>query len=213
MNLLLAPALALLLAPQGGPTGWVHPFDYPQPETAPEEVLAVIEIPAGGTVKYELDKATGHPVVSRFPTMAVAYPANYGCFSQTLSGDGDPLDVFLYTRSPLVPGCLVLVRPVGILRSIDGGEEDDKILAVPVPAVDPTFAGINDLDDLPAADRDRLAEFLLSYKRLPVGSKKVEILGFDNAAAARFAIEAARKRYNESPRARPAQAPATPAAG
>jgi len=72
---------------------WIHPFDFPQSKQCPQEVMAVVEIPAGSFIKYELDKATGHVVVDRFQSVPMVYPANYGTLTQTLAGDGDNLDV------------------------------------------------------------------------------------------------------------------------
>lgn len=201
MSGLLAVSFVLLVA-QGPAGGGAHPFDYPQPDDLSGGVYAVIEIPAGSFVKYELDPVTGVPVVDRFVSVSAAYPANYGCFSQTLSGDGDPLDVLVYTRSPLVPGCLIRVRPIGVLRSTDGGEEDDKVIAVPVSKIDPTYDEVVEVDQLPAIERERLVEFFLSYKKLPAGRKKVEVKGFEGKASAVQVIESARKRYNESARGR-----------
>lgn len=197
----LATLVLLIVCQAPADRGWVHPFDFPQPAEAPSEVNAVVEIPAGGFVKYELDRETGHPVVDRFQSMAVAYPANYGCFSQTLSGDGDPLDVLVYTRGPLAPGSIIRVRPIGILKTTDGGESDDKVIAVPTSYVDPTYDGIDDISKLPPIELDRLREFFASYKRIPAGRKVVEIHGFEDAASARAAFQAARQRYDESPRA------------
>ena len=151
---------------------WIHPFDFPQSANCPQEVMAAIEIPAGSFIKYELDKATGHPIVDRFQSVPMVYPANYGVISQTLAGDGDSLDVLVYTRSPVQSGALILVRPIGVLKMLDGGEQDDKIIAVPAEAVDPTYAGINKIEDLPAIERERLEFFFRTYKTLPAGRKK-----------------------------------------
>ena len=89
---------------------WVHPFDFPQSKNCPQEVMAVVEIPAGSFIKYELDKTTGHVVVDRFQSVPMVYPANYGTLTQTLAGDGDNLDVLIYTRAPVQSGALILVR-------------------------------------------------------------------------------------------------------
>ena len=104
-------------------------LEFPQPENNPEEFYAVTEIPTGGIIKYETDAKTGFIVADRFQSMPVAYPANYGSLTQSLAGDGDPLDVVFYTRAPMAPGTLIKLRAIGVLKMIDGGEKDDKIIA------------------------------------------------------------------------------------
>ncbi|STU74169.1 inorganic diphosphatase [Klebsiella pneumoniae subsp. ozaenae] len=101
-------------------------LEFPQPENNPEEFYAVTEIPTGGIIKYETDAKTGFIVADRFQSMPVAYPANYGSLTQSLAGDGDPLDVVFYTRAPMAPGTLIKLRAIGVLKMIDGGEKDDK---------------------------------------------------------------------------------------
>jgi inorganic pyrophosphatase len=81
--------------------------------------------------------------------MPVAYPANYGSLTQSLAGDGDPLDVVFYTRAPMAPGTLIKLRAIGVLKMIDGGEKDDKIIAVPASKIDPTYDDIKNISDLP----------------------------------------------------------------
>ncbi|VTM56359.1 inorganic diphosphatase [Klebsiella pneumoniae] len=88
-------------------------LEFPQPENNPEEFYAVTEIPTGGIVKYETDAKTGFIVADRFQSMPVAYPANYGSLTQSLAGDGDPLDVVFYTRAPMAPGTLIKLRAIG----------------------------------------------------------------------------------------------------
>ena len=157
---------------------------FPQPENAPDEVYALVEIPAGSTTKYELDAATGHLLVDRFQSMPVVYPANYGTLPSTLAGDNDPLDVLVYTREPVVPGALILVRPIGILKMLDGGEQDDKLVAVPAYAVDPAYADVRDISDLPEIELQRLQAFFTVYKQLPAGRKQIELQGVGGRAAA-----------------------------
>ncbi|WP_058913943.1 inorganic diphosphatase [Entomohabitans teleogrylli] len=166
-------------------------LDFPQPENNPDEFYAVTEIPAGGIIKYETDAATGFIIADRFQSMPVAYPANYGSLTQSLAGDGDPLDVVFYTRAPLAPGTLIKLRPIGVLKMVDGGEQDDKIVAVPVSKVDPTWDNIHNVTDLPAIEQQRLEAFFRVYKQLPDGRKKVELNGFSDAAAAKQEIKQA----------------------
>lgn len=177
---------------------WVHPFDIPQSEKFPDEVVAVIEIPQGSMTKYEIDPESGIVAVDRFQSMPVAYPANYGVITSSLAGDGDNLDILVLSREPIVPGALVRVRPVGILKMIDGGEEDDKVIAVPTSKVDPTFDAIKDLADLPAIELQRIEAFFRVYKQLPQGRKLVELNGFGDSAEAKSVVQQAIKRYQSS---------------
>lgn len=149
--------------------------DFPQPKNAPKEIYAVIEIPQGSSTKYELDAETGFLIADRFQSMPMIYPANYGTLPSSLAGDGDPLDILVYTREAIVPGALVKVRPIGILRMRDAGEQDDKVIAVPADKVDPSYVNIRSINDLPEIERERLISFFSLYKNLPKGRKKVEI--------------------------------------
>ena len=166
-------------------------LDFPQPNNNPEEFYAVTEIPAGGIIKYETDAKTGFIIADRFQSMPVAYPANYGSLTQSLAGDGDPLDVIFYTRAPLAPGTLIKLRPIGVLKMIDGGETDDKIVAVPASKIDPTYDDIKNITDLPKIEQERLEAFFRVYKQLPDGRKKVELNGFNDAATAKQEIKQA----------------------
>lgn len=170
-------------------------LDFPQPEKVPDEFYAVTEIPAGGMIKYETDAKTGFIVADRFQSMPVAYPANYGSLTQSLGGDGDPLDVIFYSRAPLQPGTLIKLRPIGVLKMIDGGEVDDKIVAVPTSKIDPTYDDIKEMKDLPKMEQERLQAFFRVYKQLPDGRKKVELNGFEDAAKAKAEIKQAFDAY------------------
>ncbi|MEG3126810.1 inorganic diphosphatase [Pantoea cypripedii] len=170
-------------------------LDFPQPKNVPDEFYAVTEIPAGGIIKYETDAKTGFIVADRFQSMPVAYPANYGSLTQSLGGDGDPLDVIFYSRAPLQPGTLIKLRPIGVLKMIDGGEVDDKIVAVPASKIDPTYDDIKTMNDLPKIEQERLQAFFRVYKQLPDGRKKVELNGFQDAAAAKAEIKQAFDAY------------------
>lgn len=169
----------------------VAPFAYPQPESAPAEFVALIEIPQGSFSKYELDPETGYLVVDRFQSMPVVYPANYGSVPSSQGDDGDPLDVLVLSREPIVPGAFIHVRPLGVLRMIDGGEPDDKIVAVPTSKVDPYYSRLRDISDLPAIERDRIEAFFRVYKLLPAGRKKVELSGFGDRELAEQMLRAA----------------------
>ncbi|MGH6792201.1 MAG: inorganic diphosphatase [Methyloceanibacter sp.] len=175
-------ATALLFA---GPSSaeFVNPIDFPQ-SGDPTDVQVVIEIPAGSFTKYELDAKTGHIFVDRFQSMSVVYPTNYGSIPSTVGPDGDPLDALVITRQPIYPGALIRVRPIGIMKMIDGGDIDDKIVAVPISKLDPTYDEIKTIDDLPAVERARIEQFFAVYKKLPEGRKVVEMKGFDGVNAA-----------------------------
>jgi inorganic pyrophosphatase len=153
----------------------------PPPAAAALEAEMVVEIPAGSITKYEIDACTGALRVDRFLSMPVRYPANYGYVAGTRAGDGDALDALVLTREPLVPGARLRVRVLGVLRMVDGGEDDPKLIAVPAQEVDPSFAGMRDIGDVPAAERERIEAFFAVYKRLPPGGPPVELRGFGDA--------------------------------
>lgn len=171
--------------------------DIPQPEGAPDTFLMVNEIPAGSAIKYELDDA-GRVFVDRFLSMPMAYPANYGSIPSSLGGDGDPLDVLAFTRTPIVPGAIMEVRPIGMLRMVDGGEQDDKVIAVPTHGVDPTWDEVKTIDDLPAMERERLQSFFRVYKQLPEGGKSVELNGFAPVDEAESVLDEALDNYRQN---------------
>ena len=124
----------------------------------PEDVNVVIEVPIGGEpIKYEMDKAAGTLVVDRFLHTPMRYPGNYGFVPHTLSDDGDPIDVLVANTRPIVPGAVINVRPIGVLKMQDDGGGDEKILAVPTPKLTKRYANVMNYTDLPeitlAADR------------------------------------------------------------
>ena len=196
MNLVKRLSVIALLVSASAAVQAENVLDFPQPKNMPEEFFAVTEIPAGGIIKYETDAKTGFIVADRFQSMPVAYPANYGSLTQSLGGDNDPLDVIFYTRAPLHPGTLIKLRPIGVLKMIDGGEVDDKIVAVPASKIDPTYDDIKEVADLPKMEQERLKAFFRVYKQLPDGRKKVELNGFEDAAKAKAEIKQAFDAYN-----------------
>ncbi len=112
----------------------------------PEDVNVIVEVPIGGEpIKYEMDKAAGTLVVDRFLHTAMRYPGNYGFVPHTLSDDGDPIDVLIANTRPIVPGAIVNVRPVGVLKMEDDAGGDEKIIAVPVPKLTKRYAHITEL--------------------------------------------------------------------
>ncbi|MDE3152612.1 MAG: inorganic diphosphatase [Gemmatimonadota bacterium] len=146
----------------------------------PEEVTAIIEIPQGSRNKYELDKATGLIKLDRVLYSAVHYPAEYGFIPRTLHDDGDPMDVLVLLKEETFPGCMIDVRPIGVLHMLDRGEPDDKILAVPTH--DPYSQEYFDIADLPQHLLKEVAQFFVSYKELE--GKKVEIVGWGKSTEA-----------------------------
>lgn len=162
-------------------------------ENAPDEVTLIVENPKGNNNKYEIDKETGVIALDRVLFSAVFYPADYGFIPQTLWEDGDALDAFVLTTNPLFPGCLASVRPIGLIKMIDGGESDDKLITVPTE--DPRFKEIKDIKDLPSHLVDEITNFLSTYKILE--KKEVEIIGVEGAAAAKKTIEKGITLYKE----------------
>ena len=132
----------------------------------------IIEVPMLSRVKYELDKETGLIKYDRVLYSPMHYPANYGFVPQTLWEDNDPLDVLVLGQEPLVPGCLVEARPIGVLDMIDGGEGDAKVLAVPTS--DPRWKNTKDISDLEPHLLDEIKHFFSVYKDL---QKKIVKVG------------------------------------
>jgi len=136
----------------------------------PWDVNVIIEIPQGGEpVKYEFDKASGALFVDRFLHTAMFYPANYGFIPHTLSGDGDPCDVLVMSRTSVVPGAIIRSRPIGALILKDEAGPDEKIIAVPVDDLHPYYTGIKSYEDLPVILREQIAHFFEHYKDLEKG--------------------------------------------
>lgn len=161
----------------------------------PHDINVVIEIPAfSPPVKYELDKDTNSLVVDRFMGTAMQYPANYGFVPQTLSEDGDPVDVLVITPHPLVHGCMIRCRPIGVLKMTDESGKDAKILALPVEKLCPMYSKIKTLDDLPELQLKQIEHFFTTYKDLEPG-KWVKVDGWDNVEAAHKEILDSIKRY------------------
>ena len=192
-----ASLLAAGIAAAQGPGHVRHPLLAAQPASEADGASLLVEITAGSAIKYEVD-ADGHLFVDRFLSMPVAYPANYGSMPHTLAGDGDPLDALVLTRAPLHPGVLLRFRPVGVLRMTDRGEADEKIIGVPTDNVDPAYAAIRDIGDLPQAERERIEAFFRVYKDLPAGGNGVRLHGYGDADEAWALIRQAREGHARS---------------
>ncbi len=165
----------------------------------PHEINVIIEIPKDAEpVKYEVDKATGAIFVDRVLSTPMRYPCNYGYVPHTLCGDGDPADVLVLMPLALVPGSVIRVRPVGVLMMADEAGADEKILAVPVTQVFPSYAHIEDLDDVPQHWRDRIGYFFEHYKDLEAG-KWVKLDGWGGTAEAKRILIESIDRYEAMP--------------
>ncbi len=149
----------------------------------PDKVKAVIEIPYGSNIKYEIEKESGAVVVDRVMHSAMYYPANYGFVNKTLSQDGDPADVLVLTEYPMQAGSVVNCRLIGVLIMEDESGIDEKLLAVPVSKIDPTYDEIQDIDDLPKHTLAKIKNFFETYKMLEPG-KWVKVKDYQNKAAA-----------------------------
>jgi inorganic pyrophosphatase len=142
----------------------------PPGRNPPHEVNAFIEIPQGGLpVKYELDERSGALFVDRFLHTSMLYPSNYGFIPNTLGDDGDPIDILVVTPMPVVAGAVIRARPVGVLLMSDEKGEDEKILAVPVDALNPFYADVKTYQDLPPLLVAQIAHFFTHYKDLEPG--------------------------------------------
>ena len=139
-------------------------------KNAPHEINVIIEIPIGGEpIKYELDKASGAMFVDRFLHTSMHYPANYGFIPHTLSDDGDPCDVMVVGRRPIIPGAVIACRPIGAILMEDESGHDEKIVAVPVDKLHPFYSEVKSYKDLPEILCQQMAHFFEHYKDLEKG--------------------------------------------
>lgn len=172
--------------------------NLPVGKDVPNSVNVIIEIPAHASpVKYEVDKDTGAVMVDRFMSAPMFYPANYGFVPHTLSDDGDPVDVLVVTPVPLVHGCVIPARPVGILNMSDEAGQDAKILAVPAGKLSTEYNDVESYEDLSPLLINQIKHFFEHYKELEAG-KWVKVDGWADADAAKAEIIASIRRYEES---------------
>lgn len=156
----------------------------PPGKNPPWDINVIIEVPLGAEpIKYEMDKASGALFVDRYLHTAMHYPCNYGFIPHTLSGDGDPADVLVVGRRPVVPGCVLPSRPVGVLMMEDEGGQDEKILAVPATRLHPFYDDVKSYKDLPEILTQQIVHFFEHYKDLEK-NKWVKVLGWKDADAA-----------------------------
>ena len=167
-------------------------------DNPPDDVNVLIEVPIGGhPIKYELDKDSGTMVVDRFLHTPMTYPGNYGFVPHTLSEDGDPIDVMVCNTRPLVPGCVINVRPIGVLIMEDDAGQDEKVLAVPSQHLTRRYENVHDFADLPEITLNQIEHFFEHYKDLEPG-KWVKIDDWKDAATARRLIVEAIERATAS---------------
>ena len=154
----------------------------------PEEVNVIVEVPVGGEpIKYEMDKTSGALIVDRFLYTSMRYPGNYGFIPHTLSDDGDPCDVLIANQRGIVPGAVLAVRPVGVLKMQDEAGGDEKIIAVPVPRLTRRYENVHNYTDLPEITLRQVQHFFEHYKDLEP-NKWVKLLGWGDAGEAKRMI-------------------------
>jgi inorganic pyrophosphatase len=157
----------------------------------PDDINVIVEVPIGGEpIKYELDKKAGTLVVDRFLHTPMRYPGNYGMVPHTLSDDGDPIDVLVASTRPIVPGAVINVRPVGVLKMEDESGGDEKIIAVPSTHLTKRYINVKNYTDLPVISTEQIVHFFAHYKDLEP-HKWVKIIGWGDAEEARTLIREA----------------------
>lgn len=174
-------------------------FTTPRGDDFPKEVNMLVEIPKGSINKYEYDVETGQLILDRVLFEQIPYPIEYGLIPQTWDEDEDMLDIASLVTYPTFPGCMMSVRPVGVMRFIDSGDVDDKIIGVPVEDI--RFRHINDVDDLTDHQKDEITFFFQHYKELQFKYKKedktVEVKGWHDKKRAFEIIEESVKRFKK----------------
>lgn len=162
----------------------------------PDKINAIIEIPYGSSVKYELDKESGAVFVDRVMASAVFYPANYGFIANTLADDGDPVDILVLNEYPIQAGAVIPCRLIGVLVMEDESGMDEKLLALPTSKVDARYEDIKSLDDVPKATLAKIKNFFETYKILEK-DKWVKVQDFKDTKAAVEILEKAIANYNK----------------
>lgn len=171
-----------------------HPWHHVSyGENVPEKVNGIIEIPKNSRAKYELDKQSGMLMLDRVLYSSINYPANYGFIPRTYCDDGDPLDILVISQIDIVPMCLVEAKVIGVMRMLDGGEMDDKIIAV--AANDMSVNHINDISELPPHSLLELRSFFEDYKKLE--NKEVIVEDFQDHKVAMEVIKQSIVDYDE----------------
>jgi inorganic pyrophosphatase len=170
----------------------------PAGKSLPDDIYVVIEIPANSSpIKYEIDKDSHAVFVDRFMATPMFYPANYGYIPNTLSDDGDALDVLVVTPYPVVPGSVIRARPVGMLNMSDEAGKDAKLIAVPHDKLYAGYRNIKEISDLPELLIQQIQHFFENYKDLEPG-KWVKVDGWADAAAAKEEIMKSATAFNKA---------------
>lgn len=165
----------------------------------PNEINVIIEIPAqSDPVKYELDKETGAMFVDRFMSTSMRYPCNYGYVPHTLSADGDPVDVLVVTKYPLIPGSVIKCRPIGVLKMADEAGDDAKVLAVPIDKLSKRYRRVESFRDISEDTLNQIAHFFEHYKDLEEG-KWVRVQGWGGVDEAKKEIQDSIAMFNDAP--------------
>ena len=167
----------------------------PAGKKLPDEVNVIIEIPAhADPVKYEVDKDSGAMFVDRFMATCMHYPTNYGYVPNTLSDDGDPVDVLVITPFPLLSGSVIKVRPIGVLNMTDESGQDAKVLAVPIDKLSTIYRDVHKIEDVQPLLLKQIEHFFAHYKDLEP-NKWVKIEGWGDAQAAKDEITTSVERF------------------
>ena len=164
-------------------------------DNLPHEINCLVEIPKGSTNKYEYNHQAGYFHLDRVLYEAVFFPFEYGIIPQTWNEkDEDPLDIFVLSSFSTFPGCVISCRPIGLIRISDTGEQDDKIIAIPVN--DPRFSQIKQLKDLPSHSKKEIENFWENYSELQP-DKKIRVEGWSEKKAAHALIKKAAANYQK----------------
>ena len=164
----------------------------------PEDINVIVEVAIGGEpIKYEMDKEAGTLVVDRFLYTPMHYPGNYGFVPHTLSDDGDPIDVLIANTRPIIPGAIINVRPVGVLKMEDEAGGDEKLIAVPSPRLTKRYVNVHNYTDMPKITQDQIRHFFEHYKDLEE-NKWVRVIGWGDAEEARRLILESIERYRQA---------------
>jgi inorganic pyrophosphatase len=162
----------------------------------PDKVNALIEIPNGSSVKYEVDKDSGAVIVDRVLYSAMYYPANYGFVPNTLAEDGDPADILVINDNIFQAGSVVTCRLIGVLIMEDEAGMDEKLIAVATSKIDPTYSSVNSLEDLPKAKLDKILNFFETYKILEP-NKWVKVKEFQSKDEAKKILQKAIDKFQD----------------
>jgi inorganic pyrophosphatase len=162
-------------------------------KNVPREINVVVEIAKGSSIKYEINAESGIIYVDRKLSSSMIYPGNYGFVPQTKTDDGDPVDVLILDSEPLIPSCVIGVRPIGVLLTEDQDGSDSKIIAV--PAKDEEFSGVQDIKDITESARKQIEHFFKHHKELEKG-KFIKIMGWGEKETAMGIITEAADKYS-----------------